>query len=166
MFWSKAIFAVIQHFQFWGFSVSCSYEQCTGSFDFCVVSIYQFSETVLCRPRVPIWSVCLWPCNHETIKSRIVQSQYGGGQRSTAFKCKSCRWIFDSRVSYTDRQHRTHQFAQGTECLDPSNMTEFTFQKCSNIVTGILWGTGHNRWDIGIVILIIPNYTHHYPRNN
>ena len=69
-------------------------------------------------------------------RSKSGSVQPGGGQQSIAFKCKSCRGIFDSTASY--RQHRIHHLAQSTGCSDPSNMAEFTFQQRGDMATGIL----------------------------
>ena len=102
-----------------------------------VLSVSAFSVIrILCTPPVLIRSFCLCPYNHEKINTSSVQS--GGGQQSFAFKCKSCRGIFDSTGSYSQHEHSIHHLPQGTGRADPSNIAEFTFQQRCDMATGIL----------------------------
>ena len=113
----------------------CAHLQC--SFDRSlrnIVETWKLFRRIVDHNLMPLQMIMI-----ETLKSGSIQS--GGGQQYTAFKCKSCRGIFDSTASY--RQHRINKLAQGTGCVDPSNMAEFTFQSRGDMATGILRDCTH-----------------------
>ena len=120
----------------------------------------KFAELIhdMCTPPVLIWSFCLCPYNHEKINTSSVQS--GGGQQSFALKCKSCRGIFDS----TGTQHTPFGARNRTRRSQQYGKTHLSAALRHGYRD--IPGTGHTRWDIGIIILIILHYSHYSPRNN
>ena len=100
-----------------------------------------------------IWSVCLWPCNHEKIKKWQHSIWRRTAIHRLQMQCKSCRGIFDRTASYS----LIHQLAQGTGFADPSNMANFTFQRHGYRDISGLDTLGET---FGILILIILNCSH------
>ena len=148
VFQCNAIVEVIQHFQFCGLSDSCWYEQC--SVDFCVVSICQFWGIVLCRPRVLIWSVCLWPWNYEKIK-KWQRSTW----RRTAIYCLQMQKLQRNLWQYCFIQATPNPpFGAKYRMLWSQQYGGIHLSAARRHGYRDIAGTGSTRWD-GIIILII-----------